>query len=67
MSTDKATEAPTLVGAEEHLSQTIEEAVSAELAEQRTRLNEREAALARAPTQVRRMTRAAAEKLGIWF
>lgn len=51
----------------EALEQTLEEALSQELAEARARLNEREAALARAPVQVRRMTRAAAQKLGFWF
>lgn len=50
-----------------HLEETFEEALSRELVEQRARLNEREAALARAPTAVRRMTHAAAQKLGLWF
>lgn len=52
---------------ESQLAQTLEEAVTEELEEARKRINEREAALARAPLQVRRMTRATAMKIGLWF
>lgn len=48
-------------------AETFEAAKLRQLEERRTELNQQEAALARAPVALLRLTRAQGEKLGIWF
>lgn len=48
-------------------SVTFEESMEEELAEQRRRLNEKEAAFARLPVAIKRMTRGQARLVGLHF
>lgn len=52
---------------DEYLEITFEEVKNEEIYELRERVNKMEAALARAPVQIRRRTRATGRVLGIWF
>lgn len=52
---------------EARMAETWETAAQAEIDELRHRLTQRETALARAPVNLRRMTRATANLLGVYF
>ena len=51
----------------ERAVETLEQAMEKRIENHRQELNQMEASLARAPVQIRRMTRSQAEKLGLWF
>lgn len=58
---------PEIESHDDRMAETLETAAQREIDELRHRLTQKETALARAPVNLRRMTRATANLLGVYF